>query len=646
MARYPDSFIEEVKERSDLLEVIGRHVSLKKQGANWLGLCPFHGEKTPSFSVRPDQGFYKCFGCGVGGNVFNFLMKLTGMGFTEALEEMASRVGLPLPTKGGGASHQRQQGEREQQRAILDQVRQWFRQQLSADVGAPARAYLRQRGLTEDTIERFGLGYAPPGWRTLLNHFGGGKQAAQLLAQAGLVVIKEQGKGGYDRFRNRIVFPIHDHRGRCVGFGGRLLVQGTPKYINSPETLLYQKGRILYGMDRAGQAIQRAQRVVVVEGYMDVIALANHGMDAVVATLGTALTTHHLSRLWKRTKRICFCFDGDTAGKKAAWRALEQVLHGLEADRHATFLFLPDGEDPDDLVRREGLEGFRTRVEQATSLTQFLFHHLSQDLTIETPEGQAAVMHRARPLLASVSDPLLRELYGKSLGHYLGVPGRHVQERLPLSRSSPPRPRPPNLRMPPGPHAGGVYAGYTRQSEPAVAPAGRDFEQTLLVLLLRAPGLIEQYEEELGRLELDNPMFSTLLSELVNLSVTDPPLLAAGEGGMDDGVDDADTGAYAWRIDDTVQLWKRLPTAEMVACAERMLREETIDPDTVQEEFLGCLLSCQIRHLKGQIQQVRREIDTSLEGHTRQFAMLQALKQEQERLRKRKCHLVSPQDGR
>ncbi|MEO5350609.1 MAG: DNA primase [Magnetococcus sp. YQC-3] len=603
MANFPDGFIEEVRERANMLDVVGRYVQLKKQGANWLGLCPFHGEKTPSFSVRPDQGFYKCFGCGAGGDVFDFLIKIRGFGFADAVAEVANGVGLALPVLGKEDPEQRQRREeRRQLREVIDKARLWFYHCLRSPGGEAARAYLQRRGLQTETIERFGLGYAPAGWRNLLDHFGGGQSAELLLEKAGLVVPGE-GRPGYDRFRERIIFPIRDHQGQCIGFGGRLLAQGEPKYINSPETLLYRKGEVLYGLDQAQPAIQREDRVVVVEGYMDLIALADRGVDGAVATLGTALTAMHLRQLWKRTRRICFCFDGDAAGKKAAWRALEMVLDGLQADRHAHFLFLPDGEDPDDVVRREGASGFRARIESATPLLAFFLRHLSEGLDTNSPEGRVAVVHRARPLLAKVADPLLRELYHERLSQYLNLP-LHGMLATGEESVAEPLPAPP-----------------ARLSRPTArwtaAPVGRDFERLLLAMLLSSPDLLVTWEEELGCLELENPQLAALLSELLALGTT-----------LVDG--------------SATPLWQRLPTAALVAQAEEILVEEETQLNVLHEEFAACLANCQLRHINRQMNQKTRALQAgSGDADDSQLGMVLALKREEQRFRQRKSHLVT-----
>ncbi|MBF0401342.1 MAG: DNA primase [Magnetococcales bacterium] len=596
MALYSDGFIGEVRDRVNILDVVSRHVRLKKQGSNWLGLCPFHGEKTPSFSVRPDQGFYKCFGCGVGGDVFDFLIRIRGIGFAEAVEELAAGAGLALPVQGQEDVEQRQRREeRRQLLEVVEKARNWFHQQLRSAAGEVARAYLQRRGLQPETIERFGLGYAPAGWRNLLDHFGGGQGAEDLLEKAGLL-IRAEGRSGYDRFRDRIVFPIRDYQGHCIGFGGRILARGEPKYINSPETLLYRKGEVLYGLDQAQAAIQREDRVVVVEGYLDLIALADRGVDGVVATLGTALTAAHLRQLWKRTRRICFCFDGDTAGRKAAWRALELVLDGLQADRHAHFLFLPDGEDPDDVVRREGAAGFRARIEGATPLMTFFLRHLSEGLDTGSPEGRVAIFHRARPLLAKVFDPLLRELYHERLTQYLHLPQHSVAVE----------PEAVVIQPPP------VRSAAVSFRPPRVATAaGRDFERALLAMLLRAPDLLMTYEEELSRLELENPQLAGLLSELLTLGSS----LVDGSASP---------------------FWQRLPTPAWTALAEAILLTEETEFEAVHEEFAGCLVSCQLRHLNKQIEQKSREVATGVGESDRQLGMLYALQQEKRLLQQRK----------
>ena len=615
MPHYPDSFIEEVRERTDLLELVGRHVNLKKSGVNWSGLCPFHNEKTPSFSVRPDKGFFKCFGCGAGGDAYEFLMKIKGFGFGDAIEELAALSGLPLPeVRRDTPAQSRARQERRDLLDLVDSVRAWFQEQLAAPQGGGARAYLLQRGLKREIIERFQLGFAPPGRHNLLNRFGGGNAAAAVLDRAGLITRPADGGGYYDRFRNRIIFPIHDHQNRCVGFGGRLMdSEGRPKYLNSPETPLYHKSQVLYGLHQAQEAIQQEGWVLVVEGYMDLLALANHGIQAVVATLGTALTAEHLTKLWRRSKRVCFCFDGDQAGRKAAWRALEQVMNGLQADRHATFLFLPDGADPDDMVRREGAAGIRRRMEGALSLTAFLRQHLGEGLDLGDPEGRAALIHRARPLLWQVADPLLRELYATTIGQPFDISAEQVLGTRPvppgLERGGPSGPEAvPYLSADFSPARGAAVApfggpGHGVRAQPAQPFQGRSFERALLALILKFPVLFQELEEELGKLELENPQLSRLLSELIELGP------------------DLDEGAERWPL-------QRFSSSAVSSLAREIQDTETTITDLPLEaarvELDGCLKNVQLRHLDRQISRTTREIGCG----TGDLARLGALQRE------------------
>lgn len=594
MAGFSDSFIEDVRDRVDLLELVGRHVQLKKSGVNWQGLCPFHTEKTPSFTVRPDRGFFKCFGCGEGGDAFQFLMKTKGLGFVEAVSELATMAGLPLPAVLSPSPHKTQ--ERKERQQIFEQMiaaRDWYCQQLAGPAGGHAREYLHKRGLLAQTIKRFSLGYAPRGWQNLLNHFGGGEAAVLALEKAGLVVKKDDPPAVYDRFRERIIFPINDLQGRCVGLGGRLLGPGKPKYINSPETRLYRKGEILYGLDHAQEAIQREGQVVVVEGYMDLIALANKGIKAVVATLGTALTESHLKQLWRRTQRILFCFDGDQAGRKAAWRALERVMDGLEADRHAGFLFLGQGEDPDDIVNREGAEGFRKRMARAQPLIEFLIHHLGEGLSLKIPEGRAALIHRVRPYLATIADSLLRELYAETLSQRLDVPLSQVMGNG--TRRLPGHGRP-GQGVRPGPSP-------TRHD-------GRDYEQALLAVLLRNPVLVSTYEEELCRLKLENPQLSQFLAELIDLS--------------------------ADQDDEKPFTLEQLSQGAWAGFFQKILAAEESTHDDPGTELQGCLKSFQLSRVNKELEETSWNLQSGAGDTALLFAKQRALKKERTQLLLRK----------
>lgn len=417
MGRLPQEFLDELLMRTDIVDVVDARVPLKKAGKNYAARCPFHDEKTPSFTVSPEKQFYHCFGCGAHGNAIDFLMEYEHMGFREAVAELAARAGLEVPAGGGGprgAATARLEG-------LLEAADRFFRQQLRSHPAArEAVDYLKGRGVSGEIAARFGLGFAPPGWDNLLKALGTEPSRLAALEQAGLVVRRE-GDGHYDRFRRRIMFPIHDYRGRLVGFGGRALGEEQPKYLNSPETALFHKGRELYGLHRAREAIRSAGRVLVVEGYLDVLALAQAGIGHTVATLGTATTRQHLERLYRYTSEVVFCFDGDAAGRQAAWRALEAALPVMEDGRRASFLFLPEGEDPDSLVRREGPERFSGRLAGAQPLPDFLFETLAARVDLGRLEGRAELARRGEALLNRLPRGALRSLMFKRLGEITGV---------------------------------------------------------------------------------------------------------------------------------------------------------------------------------------------------------------------------------
>lgn len=604
MARYPDSLIDLIRDRVDLLDLIGRRVPLKKQGSAWLGLCPFHNEKTPSFSVRPDKGF-KCFGCGEGGDAFGFVMKTRGVGFNEAVEELAALTGIPLPRE----THEDPESLRraEQRKKLFETLaaaREFYRAALQAPGGAAARRYLTGRGLQPEIVQREGLGYAPPGWSALLDHLGGGEAAGDLLESVGLVTRKGPGERPYDRFRDRVLFPIHDIKGRCVGFGGRLMVAGEPKYLNSPETELFQKGKLLYGLDRARAPIAKAGAAIVVEGYMDRLALVEHGIEAVVATLGTAMTADHLRLLWGQTRRVVFCFDGDTAGEKAAWRALELYFDGLEADHHASFLFLPKGEDPDEVVRREGATGFNRRIETAIAPVDFLIRKLGDGLNAADPEGRAAVLHRARPLVSRVKDPLLRELYLETLSQRLHIPLSFSQagEHAEAARR---RVATPVQSMP-------SHGRYPSSSAPrARVTTQRDHEQALLALALRHPRLVREREEALSRLTLENAQLGLLLAELIEWSHL------------------FEESPKAWPME-----W--ISTPGLASLAREILVAEEISLERIDEEFDGCLISVHVRALRRERDALMRRIELEGDPDDGLTTRCRALKLEERRVLEQK----------
>ena len=403
--RIPQSFIEELLARTDVVDVIDGYVPLRKAGKNWQALCPFHDEKSPSFSVSQDKQFYHCFGCGANGTAISFLMDYNNMGFVEAVESLAARAGLDVPREGGGPA--RKEANLSEFHELLELVIDYYRRQLKEHPQA-ARAveYLKARGITGEVAAKFELGYAPPGWDNLISTLGSSDAAQQRLATSGMLIQRDSG-GYYDRFRDRIMFPIRDHRGRAVGFGGRVMDDSTPKYLNSPETPIFHKGRELYGLDQLRGA--SPARLFVVEGYMDALALAQFGVGGAVATLGTAATRDHMERLFRMTTRVIFCFDGDEAGRRAGWRALEIALPLLRDGRQVFFLFLPDDEDPDTYVRRHGREAFEDE-QLYVPLSDHLLNTLKEGVDLNTREGRAQLVDRAMPHLGALPAGALRQL--------------------------------------------------------------------------------------------------------------------------------------------------------------------------------------------------------------------------------------------
>lgn len=402
----PRDFIEDLVARTDIVEVIGSRVQLKKAGREFSACCPFHGEKSPSFFVSPQKQFYHCFGCGVHGNALGFLIEYEHLEFVEAVEELARLAGVDVPREGGDAPARDRVSP--DLYAILDDAARYYRQQLKRTPDAVD--YLKRRGLTGEIAAEFAIGWAPGGWDGLLKALGTDDARRELLERSGMVTRRD-GDRVYDRFRERVMFPIRDARGRTIGFGGRI-VQGDDqaKYLNSPETPVFHKGRELYGLYEAKQALRDLPRILVVEGYMDVVALAQHGIRNVVATLGTSTTAEHLQKLFRVTPEVVFSFDGDRAGKAAAWRALEQALPECRDGRQLRFLFLPDGEDPDSLVRKEGAERFNARIDSAQPLSMVLLDALAEQVDLGSAEGQARFAELARPLVAKVPAGVFRDL--------------------------------------------------------------------------------------------------------------------------------------------------------------------------------------------------------------------------------------------
>ncbi|MDD2928527.1 MAG: DNA primase [Sideroxydans sp.] len=409
----PKSFIQDLLNRLDIVDVIDRYVPLKKAGANYVACCPFHNEKSPSFTVSQSKQFYHCFGCGAHGTAIGFVMEHTGSGFVEAVEDLAKGIGLEVPRE---ASSTPQKKVAPDLYELMQTATRYYREQLKNN--PRAIDYLKGRGLSGEVAARFGIGYSPDDWQNLKAAVPNYQDAS--LVETGLVI---QGEGGkrYDRFRDRIMFPIVNVRGNVIGFGGRVLDKGEPKYLNSPETTLFEKGHELYGLFQAQKAIRAQQRVVVVEGYMDVVALAQHGVEYAVATLGTATTPFHVQKLMRLCDQLVFCFDGDRAGQKAAWRALENALPQLQDGKRIGFLFLPEEHDPDSYIREFGTEAFEHELDDSLTLSGYLLRELSAQVDLTTQEGKSALVKNAQPLLTAIAAPTTALLLRKQVAALAGL---------------------------------------------------------------------------------------------------------------------------------------------------------------------------------------------------------------------------------
>ncbi len=440
----PQSFIHDLLSRINIIDAIDRHISLKKAGANYVACCPFHSEKTPSFTVSPTKQFYHCFGCGAHGNAISFLIEYCGLSFVEAVQDLAASVGMPVPkqqydteTSAGSASNE-PGNDGYSVRDLFEMMRvatQFYREQLKQS--EKAITYLKNRGLTGKTVARFGMGYASGGWQNLSACFSDykSKKTRIMLTRTGLVISNEDGKL-YDRFRDRIMFPIQNQKGQIIAFGGRVVDAGEPKYLNSPETSLFTKGKELYNLFSARKAIRNAGCVVVVEGYMDVVSLSQHSIDYAVATLGTAITDFQIQILLRQTDKIVFCFDGDNAGKKAAWRALENSLALLSDGKTVNFLFLPEGEDPDSFISKNGKATFEKQISHAMPLSEFLLLELTRNLDLQSPEDCAKLIQDAKSLLQLIKAPALTLMLVKRLSRLCGLEQNEIEMLLQLNRSN------------------------------------------------------------------------------------------------------------------------------------------------------------------------------------------------------------------
>ncbi len=508
----PDSFKQDLLNRVDIVDVIERYVPLKKAGSNFSACCPFHTEKSPSFTVSPTKQFYHCFGCGAHGNAISFVMEYQGLGYVDAIRSLAEGAGMQLPEF---EPRQKKAQEGPDLHDILERAALYYRQQLKASPRAVE--YLKRRGLSGQIAAKFGIGYAPDGWQNLQSVFT--DYAEKALKDAGLVIENDEGRR-YDRFRDRVMFPILDQRGAVIGFGGRIIGEGEPKYLNSPETPLFEKGRELYGLSQARLPIREAGRVIVVEGYMDVVALAQHGIAYAVATLGTATSPVHIGKLLRQTDEVVFCFDGDSAGRRAAWHALEVSLPLLADQKVLRFLFLPAEDDPDSFVRAHGREVFEARMREARPLSEFLLAELKGRVDMDTVEGRARLIHEASPLLQKIAAPVMQLQLLKQLAEISGMTQDEASRLCGIRVEARPPARAParvSNELSPGRPANSAsrpVVGRSNQQNKAVLMAGRRRERDFLRYVLMVPHLAEKVPEEV--LALDTPE-SRALAEIVTL---------------------------------------------------------------------------------------------------------------------------------
>ncbi len=499
--RIPQQFIDDLMARVDIVEVIDARVPLRKAGSNYTARCPFHDEKSPSFTVSSEKQFYHCFGCGAHGTAIGFLMEYERMGFVEAVHDLAARAGMQVPQT---ASDSVAVDKGKDLYELLVQASVFYRGQLREHSQARrATDYLKGRGLSSEIAAEFDIGFAPPGWDNLLRAQGGVPASQARLAEAGLLIEKEGG-GYYDRFRDRIMFPIRDARGRVIGFGGRVLGEDTPKYLNSPETPVFHKGRELYGLYEARKASRQLDRLLVVEGYMDVVALAQFGIRNAVATLGTAITRDHLERIFRVVPEVVFCFDGDRAGRDAAWRAVQNALPMMSDGRTARFMFLPEGDDPDTLIRKEGQGGFEARIENSVPLSVFFYTTLTKQADISSMDGRARLVELVRPQLSNVPEGAFKHMMMVRLAEVARMDAVALTGIV-----------------------GGGKAESRAPRRPAAMPArqvgSRSPVRTAIERLLYKPDLALQADDARWLLELDVPGVR-LLAELLELLRAQPHL--------------------------------------------------------------------------------------------------------------------------
>lgn len=537
----PQSFIDDLLHRTDILEVVDKRVPLKKSGKNYQACCPFHNEKTPSFSVQPERQFYYCFGCGAGGNAIGFVMNFDHVDFPQAVETLARDAGVEVPREESKAETRRQ-SEHAKLLDVLERASKFYQFQLRqhAERKRPIE-YLKTRGVSGEIARDFAIGYAPPGWENLIEAIGVDEPAQKNLLKAGMVIERNKPEGEevrkdndkrspyYDRFRDRIMFPIRDSRGRTIAFGGRVLGDDKPKYLNSPETPVFHKGSELYGLYESKKFGDKFSRLLLVEGYMDVIALAQMGIRNAVATLGTATSDRHLTRMFRAVSEVVFCFDGDAAGLNAAWRALETSLPLMEDGRRVRFLFLPEGDDPDTHVRKVGKDKFLEQIEQAVPLEQFFFDKLSEDLDIDSIEGKARLSNLAKPLIRQLPKGVYGQLMLDRLSDTLGVSSESLDQLMATAPEPAYQPPTPDMAPPPPddyPAAPAYGATQARPAErgpgAALAKIRKPASIKAIELLLRNPEIALSLEVDLEPLRYAEDESRKLLCTLIEKVQKEP----------------------------------------------------------------------------------------------------------------------------
>ncbi|MBT8084700.1 MAG: DNA primase [Woeseia sp.] len=575
--RIPQHFIDDLIARADIVEVMGRHIQLKKAGREFKACCPFHDEKTPSFTVSPQKGFYHCFGCGAHGTALGFLMEYEHLSFVEAVEALAGLMGLEVP---------REEGHRPARRfdelyELLARVDRHYQAVLRDN--SAAVEYLKNRGIDGATAKRFGVGFAPSGWSNLLDKFGKSPEEIDRLLACGLIIRKDNGQH-YDRFRDRIMFPIRDSRGRVIGFGGRVTNNEEPKYLNSPETALFHKGRELYGLYEARQAIRHIEKLVVVEGYMDVIGLARHGIDFGVATLGTATTEEHLNRLFRLTDDVYFCFDGDRAGRQAAWRALETALTHMREGRQIRFVFLPEGEDPDSFVQSQGTRQFEAALDGGMPLSDFMLDELASEVDPNSVDGRARLAESAKPLIGKIPEGFYRELLLSKLAETVGLSTAKIEALIrPIANDS---------------SAAGVAIPRGKRRSQHATTGGPSVVRRAISLLLHAPESAMKLDAtELAGISRPGV---TLLHDLIETVQEEPDISTAG---LLERFRQREDGRHLGKLASTeIPLSEDFdPAAELSACMQQLRQaagRERIE-FLIEKERLGALTEDQKEELRG-----------------------------------------------